>query len=170
MSNACSFVTYRSAHGTSRPTADRATRTGSAFLTRPFSRITLLERVATDPLNGTYPCKHSWQQLSHRQVFDLPISNGGPDYRFPSESIATPGPGPGPGAGPASWALANLANIADTAITPIFMRLRCDLRVPVGIFSGAVMFVRGVRFKKAIILSDGVKQLTNGPTVSVTIY
>jgi hypothetical protein len=59
--------------------------------------------------------------------------------------------------------------IADPATAPIFMRLRCDLRIPVGIFSGAFMFVRGVRFKKPIISSDGVEQPINGTTVSLTI-
>jgi hypothetical protein len=59
--------------------------------------------------------------------------------------------------------------IADPATAPIFMRLRWDLRIPVGIFSGAVMFVRGVRFKKPTILSDGVEQPISGTTVSLTI-
>jgi hypothetical protein len=46
-----------------------------------FSRITFLQRVETDPFEWDMPSKHSWQQISHRQVFDLPIFNGGPDYR-----------------------------------------------------------------------------------------
>src|SRR6516164_263382 len=81
MSSSCSFVTYRSPHGTSR-TKRRSSDPNRQRLFDPcLGRITVLERVATDPLNGTYPSKHSWQQISHRQVFDLPISIGGADYR-----------------------------------------------------------------------------------------
>src|SRR5215472_10952956 len=77
-------------------------------------------------------------------------------------------PGPWPGLGlvcPADGlVVVKLAKTADTPITPIFTRLRRDLRIPVGAFSRAVMFALGtvsLENLQPYYISDRVGQLNS---------
>jgi|SRR6516162_8255360 len=44
-----------------------------------LDRITLSVAIAPDPLNGTCPAENRRQQITHRQIFDLPVAFRGPD-------------------------------------------------------------------------------------------
>jgi hypothetical protein len=59
----------------------------------------------------------------------------------------------------ASLGVVKLANAADAAIAPTFMRLRRDLRIPVGTLSRAVIFALRTIAEGNFILSDRVEQI-----------
>src|SRR5215813_1954891 len=44
-----------------------------------LNRITLSVAIAPDPLNGTCPPENRRQQITHRQIFDFPVTFRGPD-------------------------------------------------------------------------------------------
>jgi hypothetical protein len=54
-------------------------RTGNAGFAQGFHPIALLERIASDPLEGPQSTEHRGQQIADREVFDLPLALGRPD-------------------------------------------------------------------------------------------
>src|ERR1700729_3436514 len=54
-----------------------------------FARIALLERIASDPLNGTQSAEHCRQQIANRKVLDFPVATYSSDRRTLQEAVWT---------------------------------------------------------------------------------
>src|ERR1700733_14554013 len=81
-----------------------------------FARIAFLERIASDPLNGTQSAEHCRQQIANRKVLDFPVATYSSDRRTLQEAVWT-----------VSWRATSSDRFIVSAICRSWIRFRYSL-------------------------------------------